>query len=158
MAVVPARRQSGRVKKRKSGSNGYVQTDGKLCIGGATAGMKKARQLDAGQPFSHKSLGVCGASSSSDFSGSETSRASPKRNGARTASQKRKFPVAPQHSNKSESLAHAIIRGFRVGAAKKLPEFLERRASPSNATTENRVAIKEVHTNLPSLFLSAIVP
>lgn len=42
-------------------------------------------------------------------------------------------------------------------AAKKLPEFLERRASPRNATTENMVAIKEVDINLPYLHLAAVV-
>ena len=156
MTVVPPRRQNGRVKKRKSGSNEYVQNHGKLCIG-ATTGMKKAHQTDAGQTFSQKSSGFSGAGSSSDFSGSETSRASSKGKDAHIISQESKYSAAPQHSNTNESLAHAIIRGFRMGTAKKLPEFLERRASPSNATTENMVAIKEVHINLPSLLLSAVV-
>ncbi len=155
-AVVPAHRQSCRVRKRKSGSDGYVQNDWKLCIG-ATIGTKKARRIDAGQTLSRKSSGSSWAGSSSDFSGSETSRASPRGNSARIASQESGFPAAPQHSYTSERLAHAIIRGFNVRAAKKLPEFLERRASPRNATTENMVAIKEVHINLPYLHLSAAV-
>lgn len=154
MAVVPAHRQSCRVKKRKSGSDGYVQNDWKLCIG-ATIGTRKARRIDGGQTLSPKSSGSSWAGSSSDFSGSETSRGSPRGNSARIASKESRFLAAPQHSNTSKSLAHAIIRGFKVRAAKKLPEFLERRASPSNATTENMVAIKEVHINLPYLHLSA---
>lgn len=150
MAVVPTRtrRQSGRVKKRKSGSDGYVRSDCKLCIG-ATIGKKKARRVDAGQTFPQKSSRSTWVGDSiDDFSGSETSRASPKGKSARITSH-------PQHSNTSESLAHAIIRGFMVRTAKKLPEFLERRASPSNATTENMVAIKEVHleTSPPAAFL-----
>lgn len=156
LAVVPTRRQSGHVKKRKSGSDGYVRSECKLCIG-ATIGTKKARRIDAGQTISQKSSGSRWAGSLSDFSGSETSRASSKGNSARIASQESKFPAAPQHSNTSETLAHAIIRGFMVRTAKKLPEFLERRASPSNATTENMVAIREVYIDQPSLNLSTIV-
>lgn len=153
MAVVPAHRQSCRVRKRKSGSDGYVQNDWKLCIG-ATIGTKKARRIDAGQKLSRKSSGSSWAGSSIDLSGSETC---PRGNSARIASQESGFPAAPQHSYTSERLAHAIICGFNVRAAKKLPEFLERRASPRNATTENMVAIKEVHINLPYLHLSAAV-
>lgn len=156
MAVVPTRHQSGHVKKQKSGSDGYVRSDCKLCIG-ATIGTKKARRIDAGQTFSQKSSGSRWAGSLSDFSGSETSRASSKRNSARIASQESKFPAAPQQSNTGESVAQATIRGFMVRTAKKLPEFLERRASPSNATIENMVAIKEVHIDQPSLNLFTIL-
>lgn len=157
MAVLPTRRQGGHVKKRKSGSDEYVRSDCKLCTG-ATVGTKKARRIDAGQTFSQKSSGSRCAGSLCDFSGSETSRAKSKGNSTRIASQESRFPAAPQqHSNTGESLAHAIIRGFMMRTAKKLPEFLERRASPSNATTENMVAIKEVHIDQPSLNLSTMV-
>lgn len=82
-----------------------------------------------------------------DSSGSDTSRASQQGNNARIAkvtSQNGEFPDVPQHSNTRESLARAIVRGFRIGRVKKLPEFLERRASPSNAAPGIVVEIKEV--------------
>lgn len=84
---------------------------------------------------------------STESSGSDVSRARPKGYGVRIAN------AAPQHSSSIEALAHAIVRGFRLGAARKLPEFLERRASPCNATAENMVEIKKVLTCTPcSLF------
>lgn len=128
MAVLPTRRQGGHVKKRKSGSDEYVWSGCKLCTG-ATIGAKKARRIDAEQKFSQKSSGSRWAGSLCDFSGSEASRAKSKGNSTRIASQESRFSAAPQqHSNTSESLAHAIIRGFMMRTVKKLPEFLERRA------------------------------
>lgn len=149
MAVVPARRQAGRVRNRRSGPNVRIQNYGNLCIGVATR-MKKGHPIDRGQVFSQEKEGMGfgdAGGGSSEFSGSDASRARPKGYGVRIAT------AAPHHSSSSEALAHAIVRGFGVGAARKLPEFLERRASPCNATAENMVGIKEVLTCAPcSLF------
>lgn len=149
MAVVPARRQAGRVRKRRSGPNVRIQNYGNLCIGVAT-GMKKGHPIDRGQVFSQEKEGMGfgdAGGGSSEFSGSDTSRARPKGYGVRITT------TAPQHSSSSEALAHAIVRGFGVEAARKLPEFLERRASPCNATAQNMVRVKEVLTCAPcSLF------
>ena len=149
MAVVPARRDAGRFRKRKSGPNVHIQNYGNLCIGVAT-GMKKGHSIDRGQMFSQEKdrMGFGGAGGGpSESSGSDASGARPKGYGVRIAT------AAPQHSTSREALAHAIVRGFGVGAARKLPEFLERRASPCNATAENMVGIKEVLTCVPcSLF------
>lgn len=135
MTVVPARRHGGRTRRRKSVPNVHAKGYGNLCIG-ASPRMKKAHQIEAGHSFlQEESLGFDEADvDSSESSGSETSR----------ASQEDEFPGTLQHSNPSEGMAHAVVRGFRVGAAKKLPEFLERKASPSHATTDEMVGIKEV--------------
>lgn len=155
MTVVPARRQGGRISKQKSGHNIHIQNYGNLCIGVAT-GMTKGHPIDRGRMFSpeKEGMGFDGAvgGGSTESSGSDVSRARPKGYGVRIAN------AAPQHSSSSEALAHAIVRGFRVGAARKLPEFLERRASPCNATAENMVGIKKVLTCTPcSLFFFAVV-
>lgn len=137
MTVVPARRQVGRARRRKSGSNVHVQNYGNLCIG-ATAGMKRTHQIDAGHTLSQEESTVFGGTNGGSDESSDSDRP--------RASQEDESPATPQYPNPNEGLAHAIVRGFRMGAAKKLPEFLERRASPSNATTENMVEIKEVLT------------
>lgn len=140
MTVVPARRQGGRIRKQKSGPNVHIQNYGNLCIGVAT-GMTKGHPIDRGRMFSpeKEGMGFGGAGGgSTESSGSDVSRARPKGYGVRIAN------AAPQHSSSTEPLAHAIVRGFRAGAARKLPEFLERRASPCNATAENMVGIKKV--------------
>lgn len=138
MAVVPARRQAGRVRKRKWGPDVHIQSYGNLCA----TGMRKGHPIDRGQMFSQEKdrMGFCGAGGGpSESSGSDASGARPKKGyGVRIAT------AAPQHSNSSEAFAHALVRGFGVGAARKLPEFIERRASPCNATAENMVGIKEV--------------
>lgn len=157
MAVVPSRRQAGgRIKKRRSGPNGHLQNYGKICTGDTT-GMKKApHRVGARQSFSQQSPGFGGTGRSTDSSGSEKSRKNPRGNGAHITGREGDFLASPQHSNTSESLAHAIVRGFRARAAKKLLEFLERRASPSNATAETMVGIKEVLTCPPSSLYAVV--
>lgn len=119
--------------------------------------MKKApHRVGARQSFSQQSPGFGGTGRSTDSSGSEKSRKNPRGNGAHITGREGDFLASPQHSNTSESLAHAIVRGFRARAAKKLLEFLERRASPSNATAETMVGIKEVLTCPPSSLYAVV--
>lgn len=157
MAVVPSRRQAGgRIKKRRSGPNGHLQNYGKICTGDTTGMKKTPHRIGARQSFSQQSSGFGGTGRSTDSSGSEKSRKNPRGNGAHITGREGDFLASPQHSNTSESLAHAIVRGFRARAPKKLLEFLERRASPSNATAETMVGIKEVLTCPPSSLYAVV--
>lgn len=148
MAVVPARRRGGRVKRRRSGPNVHVQSAGsRYKHTNAIPGPKKAPQID-GRKFSQDSIGFDAGSSGDSASASNTTRASQQGKNSASISkipyQEDEFPTTPQDLEASEILAHAIVRGFKMRAAKRLPNFLQRRASANNTITGNIIEIKKV--------------
>lgn len=150
MAVVPSRRRGGRVKRRRYGPNVRAQSAGNWYKHtDATPEPKKSYQIDELKSSSDSPRFHAG--SSGNFLGSDTSRAGQQgKNSARISKiiyQEDELPAASQDLKSSEILAHAIVRGFKMRAAKKLPQFLQRRASSREATTGNHVEIREVILN-----------
>lgn len=156
MAVVPpCGRRGRRFRKRRSGPNvkEHAQSAGDLHNHTDTTPEPK---------FSQDSIIGFDAGDSGDSSGCNTPKAiQQEKDSARVTTptyQEDELPAAPQDLdspdilalaapqdlNSPDILAHAIICGFKMNGVKKLPKFLQRRASPRDATTENIVEIKEV--------------
>lgn len=152
MAIVPARRRGGHVKNRRSGLNAHAQSaDNWYKHTEPTPGLKKSYQIDE-REFRQDSTGSH-AGGSGHSSGSNPSRASQQgkysARVSKTLYQEDEYPAAPQDLGSSEVLAHAIVRGFRMKAAKSLPKFLQRRATATGGVVEIREVLV---TNLLSFF------
>lgn len=156
MALVPApaRSRGSHANKQRFSPKAHAQSTGnRYKHTDAPTKPEQSHQVD-GRTFSQDSSGL-DAGGLADSSGRGANRASqPGKNSARIFNSLHQEDDLPATSTSSEILAHAIVRGFRIKTARRLPKFLQRRSSPRNAPIESWVQIKEViyNQNLLSFF------